>query len=516
MARYNTSSKTVTPTVKNFEGGDSYKLNPKHELISLMVSGFDNTFYEKLSDREVRFSNLIKDLAKTDPEFVAKALVYTRSVVGQRSVTHFGSTILAPFLSGTDLGKRFYSKRDRKGAKGGIVHRLDDMLEIVSCYMVLNPNKPLPNSMKKGFKSALESADTYELAKYQAKGKSISMVDIVNLVHPKPSDKMVETFKKLMNGELKQVDTVEDKNTESGIVISQRLKSGEITKDEAKVQLKEAKESNYKDLILNRKIGYMALIMNLRNILKNSSDVELVNGAVSLLTDIKLIKQSLVFPHQIDLALEVILDEFSSSDSSVRKIITALNTAYELSIPNLTELFTHGRTAVVFDTSASMTNKVALAGGRKNGSDSRLGKAALVAATLAKGIGADVFHFASYCESVKFNPLDSVNTIKNNFVKLEGRVGHGTEFNSVFNTLKGQYDRVFVISDMQGASYIKPSTYTNMHIYSIDMAGYGTTMFKPSSKMYSIYGYGADIYELVKKVEVDPNAIISEIEKIVI
>lgn len=514
MARYNTSSAKTTNKVTNFEGGTSYKLNPKYELISLMVSGLDNTFYEKLGDRETRFRDLIVNLAKTDLEFVAKALVYTRSVVGQRTVTHFGSTVLAPFLSGTELGKRFYGKRDRNKKKGGIIYRLDDMLEIVACYMALNPNKPLPNSMKKGFKSALETSDAYELAKYQGKGKAVSLVDLVNLVHPKPSENMVETFAKLMKGELKQFNTVEDKNTESGKVVASKLKSGEITKQEAETELMEAKEGNYRDLITSKKIGYLALLRNLRNILKNSSDGDLIDGAVGLLVDEKFIRKSLVFPHQIDLALEVILDEFSTSNTLARKVITALNTAYELSIPNLTELFTHGRTAVVFDTSASMTNKVTLAGGRKNGSDSRLGKAALVAATLAKGINADVYHFASYCESVKFNPLDSVNTIKNNFVKLEGRVGHGTEFNSIFTTLKGNYDRVFVISDMQGATYIKPSTYTNMHIYSIDMAGYGTSMFKPGHNIYSIYGYGADIYELVKKVEIDPNVLIKEIEAI--
>lgn len=513
MARYNTSSAKTTNKVTNFEGGTSYKLNPKYELISLMVSGLDNTFYEKLGDRETRFRDLIVNLAKTDLEFVAKALVYTRSVVGQRTVTHFGSTVLAPFLSGTELGKRFYGKRDRNKKKGGIVYRLDDMLEIVACYMALNLNKPLPNSMKKGFKSVLETSDAYELAKYQGKGKAVSLVDLVNLVHPKPSKDMAETFSKLMTGDLKQFNTVEDKNTESGIKISNRLKSGEITKEEAETQLREAKESNYRDLITSKKIGYLALLRNLRNILKNSTDHDLIDGAVGLLVDEKFIKKSLVFPHQIDLALEVILEEFNTSNTSARKVITALNTAYELSVPNLTELFTHGRTAVVFDTSASMTNKVKLAGG-KNGSDSRLGKAALVAATLAKGIGADVFHFASYCESVKFNPLDSINTIKNNFVRLEGRVGHGTEFNAIFNTLKGNYDRVFVISDMQGASYIKPSTYTNMHIYSIDMAGYGTSMFAPGKNIYSIHGYGADIYELVKKVEIDPNALIKDIEAI--
>jgi hypothetical protein len=39
-------------------------------------------------------------------------------------------------------------------------------------------------------------------------------------------------------------------------------------------------------------------------------------------------------------------------------------------------------------------------------------------------------------------------------------------------------------------------------------------MFKPGGKVYSIFGYGSDIYELVKKVEIDPNALIKEIESI--
>jgi 60 kDa SS-A/Ro ribonucleoprotein len=514
MARYNTSSVKTIKEVTNFEGGTSYSLKPKYELVSLMVSGLDNTFYEKLGERETRFRELITKLAKTDLEFVAKALIYTRSEVGQRSVTHFGSTVLAPFLSGTELGKKFYGKRNRTTKTGGIIYRLDDMLEIVACYMTLNPNKPLPNSMKKGFKDALETADTYELAKYQGKGKAVSLVDLVNLVHPKPSKEMVETFSKLMKGELKEFNTVESKNSETGQVVAARLKSGEITKEEANTQLQESKESNYRDLITSKKIGYLALLRNLRNILKNSSDADLINGATNLLMNEAFIRKSLVFPHQIDLALEVILDEFGTSSTSVRSMITALNTAYELSIPNLTELFTHGKTAVVFDTSASMTNKVTLSAGRKNGSDSCIGKAALVAATLSKGINADVYHFASYCEGVKFNPLDSVNTIKNQFVKMEGRVGHGTDFNSIFTTLKGNYDRVFVISDMQGASRITPTSYSKMHIYSIDMAGYGTSMFKAGNNIYSINGYGSDIYELVKKVEINPQVLIDEIEAI--
>jgi hypothetical protein len=514
MARYNTSTKRTPQLVENHEGGLGYSLTPKFELINILVSGFDNTFYEKLGDREIRFKELITKLAKTDPEFVAKALVYARSVVGQRTVTHFGSVALAPFLSGTDLGKRFYGKRNRRSNTGGIVHRLDDILEIVACYVALNPEKPLPNAMKKGFKSALENADAYELAKYQGKGKGVSMVDVVNLVHPKPSVEMTDTFSKLMKGELKQFNTVEDKNSEAGKVIAEKVKSGVITKDEAIVQLSEAKEENYKELISSRKIGYLALLRNLRNILKNSSDVSLMDSAVNLLVDEKFIKKSLVFPHQIDLALEVLLSEFPNSDKSMIKLATALNRAYELSIPNLTELFTHGKTAVIVDTSASMKDPVILSSGSNRGSDSRLGKAALVASTLAKGIGADVYQFASYCEPIKLNPLDTINTLKNGIVKLEGKVGHGTAFGSIFERIGKNYDRVFIISDMQGSSYINPSMYGSMVVYAVHMSGYNTTMFKPGQKVIDIFGYGSDIYEMIKKAEMNPKAILEEIENI--
>ena len=112
MARYNQKQTNTVETVTNHQGGVSVKLDPKMELVSILANGFDNTYYEKLNDRETRFADLIREIAKTDLEFVAKALVYTRSVIGQRSVTHFGSVALASVLSGNEIAKRFFSKRD--------------------------------------------------------------------------------------------------------------------------------------------------------------------------------------------------------------------------------------------------------------------------------------------------------------------------------------------------------------------------------------------------------------------
>ncbi len=526
--KYNKTKAVEKPkTVVNHQGGASFGMAPKLELISLLATGIETKFYEAEGERETRLKNLIAEISKNDKNFVAKALVYARTVIGQRSVTHIGAVNFAQHISGDELGKRFFSKRDRKANRGGIIFRLDDMLEIAACYAAKNPGKAFSNAIKKGFKDALESADAYELAKYQGKGKAITLVDIVNLVHPVPSAKMAPVFKELMNGELKQFNTVEDKNTKAGQEVAAQLKSGEITKAEATVALQEAKEDNYAELISTRKIGYLALLRNLRNILKNTKDKALIDAACELLTDEKLIKQSLVFPHQIDLALEVMLMEFSATE--MIKFANALDKAYTLAIPNLTELFPTGRTAVVWDTSASMTSQGTVSNGSKVSAvkykTTAATKAALIGATLAKGVGADLYHFASDCQRIKFNPNDSVNSIKNAGLALTGIVGHGTSFDSIFRNLKGAYDRIFIISDMQGGDSLVSNSsyqsYTRQHgqpyIYTVDMAGYGTTMFKPNTnKLIQLFGYSADIYEYIKKAEIDPKAILAEIEAIVI
>jgi 60 kDa SS-A/Ro ribonucleoprotein len=509
MARYNTKS-TGTPTVINHQGGTAYALDAKSELVSILATGLDNKYYENLGERENRLAYVIENVASVDKTFVAKAMVYARSVMGQRTVTHFGAVELAKHLSGDNLGTRFFSKRSRKENKGGIIFRLDDMLEIAACYKAVNPGKQLSNAIKKGFKEALEAADEYELAKYQAKNKEVSLVDIINLVHPKPSEKMKDVFAKLMKGELKQFNTVEDKNTKTGQEVAAKVKAGAITKEEAEEELKEAKGENFAELIATKKIGYLALLRNIRNILKTDAQSEVVKNACGLLTDEKLIKQSLVFPHQIDLALEIIVGEFGNE---ARPFVKALNEAYELAIPNLVELFQNGRTAVVFDSSGSMSTPICLAS-KKAGSESAISKAALIAATLAKGINADVFHYADDCVEIKFNALDTVNTLKKQFLSKQGSVGYGTNFSSIIDTLGTNYDRVFVISDMQGKDRLDNVKWKNIHIYSVDIAGYGTTMFKPGSKVYQIFGYSADIYELIKKVEIDPKALIKEIEAI--
>ena len=560
MAKYNTKTEKVVKRTTTHQGGSGFTQDPKHELIGILATGMGNNFYESEGEREKRFKELVDKISKKDKTFVAKAMVYARSVFGQRSVTHFGAVELMPHLSGDSLGKRFFTKRNRKRNEGGVIYRLDDMAEILAAYFAKNGNDAsIPNSLKKGFREAIENADAYELAKYQMKGRSVSLVDIVNLVHPRESDRngtiditkdeylkatagtkfevpegqeindviRVPALRALVLGILKQFDTVEDKNTETGKVVAEKVKSGEITKAQAAVELNEKKTENYGELIKTKKIGYLALIRNLRNILK-TNDTALLDEACKLLVEPQFIRKSLVFPHQIDLAMEIMLIEFSGAQMA--KVTKALGEAYELSIPNLAELFPYGKTAIVYDTSGSMSGgwgggcKISYNGKSKGINSSPVEKAALVAATFAKGVAGDVYHFGTSCKQVTgWNPNDSVNTLKRHFVAQSGRCGHGTQYSTIFPELArvgGQYDRVFIMTDEQSADSVEHAyksycaKYGTPHVYFINLVGYGPTVMKQNTKVHRIFGYSADIYELAKKTEIDPEAIIKEINAI--
>ena len=212
------------------------------------------------------------------------------------------------------------------------------------------------------------------------------------------------------------------------------------------------------------------------------------------------------------------LTEFNGRQLS--QVAQALNLAYERSIPDLAELFNDGRTAVVLDVSGSMTSRIQTGKG-VSGNSSALDKGALVGATLAKGIGADMYVFANNCAPVRFNPLDSINTLKNALLHGTG-VGGGTSWGSIFPVLQqyGKYDRVFIISDEQGADQVETSyrSYCAAHgtpnTFVINMCGYAPTMIKEGTKVHRLYGYTADIYETAKRIEIDLDAVITEINKI--
>src|ERR1022692_1432669 len=248
MSKFNATLVQPKTLTTNLAGGEAFSQTDELALVSLLLTSFVNDQFYR--DAKTSLDELRKLASKIkDKEFVAKAAIYARDKFGMRSITHALAGELTSELSGEEWGKNFYDK---------IVVRVDDMTEILSYYLAYKTSKDspkFPNSLKKGFAKAFDKFDNYQLAKYAGKNKEVKLVDVVNIVHPVPSDRNKEALESLIKGELKSTETWEAKLSKAG----QTAES-----DEDLVQLK---ADAWQDLISTKKIGYFALLKNLRNII---------------------------------------------------------------------------------------------------------------------------------------------------------------------------------------------------------------------------------------------------------
>lgn len=471
MARFNQT--TTTKTV-NLAGGEAYSQTPELELISILLTSFANDqFYRSANDTFDKLKSLIN---QCNPLFVAKALVYARAQFGMRSITHVGASELAKYLSKETWAKNFYD---------AIVYRPDDMLEIMSYHSSVNGK--IPNSMKKGFASAIGKFSKYELAKYRGEGKGFKLIDVVNMVHPVPTEKNEDAISLLVKGELKSFDTWETELSQAGQI---------ATSEEEKSELK---KEVWIRLIKDKKIGYFALLRNLRNIIEQAP--EILVEALELLTNENLIKKSLVLPFRFTTAFEEITK--LTEGKIVRETLIALNKAVDISIKNVPVF--DGETLVVLDVSGSMSGRPAQIG-------------SLFSAILIKSNNSDFMVFSDRARYVNVNPMDSTITIAGSLRFAAG----GTNFRGIFKVANKKYDRVIILSDMQGwvgfdtptkeFNEWKKNTGANPFVYSFDLQGYGSMQF-PEQNVFCLAGFSDKVFDIMKLLEQDKNALINTIKE---
>lgn len=469
MPKFNT--KQVDPSLTaNLAGGQAHQQSPQLEMVSILLTSFANDqFYKSGNDTLATLKLLIQ---KCNPKFSAKAAIYARTKFGMRSISHVAASELAIQIGGCEWAKDFYNQ---------IIYRPDDMLEILS-YHKANNGK-ISNAMKKGFASAFDKFDAYQLAKYRGEGKGVKLIDVVNLVHPIPVEKNAEAIKLLTKGELKSTDTWEAKLTAAG-----QSEDVELGKKEA-----------WSDLIKERKIGYFALLKNLRNIMTQAP--EILTEAIAMIVDEKLIKKSLVLPFRFITAFNEIKD---LPVSLARQVMVGISKAIDISLGNVPKY--DGETLVVLDVSGSMQGPPAEIG-------------SLFAACLTKANNCDLITFDTSARYVNVNTLDSITSIAGSIPFTGG----GTDFNIMFRVANKKYDRIIILSDMQGwvghnTPKVAFATYKNVYganpfIYSFDLAGHGTMQF-PENKVFAIAGFSDKVFDLMSLLETDKQAMINEINKI--
>jgi hypothetical protein len=127
--------------------------------------------------------------------------------------------------------------------------------------------------------------------------------------------------------------------------------------------------------------------------------------------------------------------------------------------------------------------------------------------------------FDDYARYQNVNPLDSTISIAKSIKFHSG----GTNFHSIFQTANRKYDRIIILSDMQGwighdtpareYNAYKAATGANPFIYSFDLNPYGTLQF-PEDRVFCLAGFSEKVFQIMGLLEKDRRALITEINKV--
>lgn len=231
MGTVNTEATVGRRTSRTFEGAPARKTTGMEELrrAALSCLMWENTFYESGSDLAERLANCVP---RVDPEELGGFIVDLRTEYNLRHVPLFLVTEMCKYDSHKEYVRRIIQL---------MVTRPDDVTELLAMWWK-DGKKPLSMQLKRGIADVLGNFTEYQLGKYQNKG-AIKLVDVFNVVHPKPpSATHKKLWKKFIDGKIATPDTWE-------VELSKNGNSG----------------AAWMRLIDEKKLGGLATLRNLRN-----------------------------------------------------------------------------------------------------------------------------------------------------------------------------------------------------------------------------------------------------------
>lgn len=524
MSRFNEPSTNTRKTV-NHEGEVAFAMTPELDLYSqVCTASLQPKFYSPDSNDQIL--RLRDTISKVDPELVCKLAVYAREKMYLRSV---------PLVLMVELLKNFNDSKQKgkrdpallKKSTTRVIQRADEITEILSYFVKANNRTEtkklgkLPNAFKKAVAESFHKFDEYQLAKYNKDG-SIKLRDALFLTHPKPSsDKQKELFKKLVDNSLSEPYTWE--------VEFSKLGQQTFNSEEEKTK---AFSEKWKELVESKKLGYMALMRNLRNILKYGASKELINSVCEKLTDPKEVLNSKQLPFRYWSAFRSLGNEpsrrggYSSNIEqkeldpfAVKQINNALEKAIKISIDNLSGFGEDTRVLIASDVSGSMQSNIS------ENSQVQYYDIGLLLGQLLQSKCKNVVtgFFGDDWKVTNFSSGD----VLNNTLELhrrEGEVGYSTNGYKVIqwlNTKNVEVDKVMIFTDCQlwNSSGTRDSLQQEWHkyrqkfpkakLYLFDLAGYGNVPLDIhfEKNVYLIAGWSEKIFEVMEAIENGGNAI---------
>jgi 60 kDa SS-A/Ro ribonucleoprotein len=244
MARTNTRVNTKTVTHES-GAGRSFRSDIELKRTAATCLLFEPTFYERGNDIADRLASLASKVKFKD---LADTALWTRKGLNLRHV----SLYLAVLAMQKDNGSK-------RAFVGDVIQRADEMAEMIALYWKVNgKDAPLAGGLKKGIADAFGKFDEYQLGKWDSRNSAIRLRDVMFLTHPKPSKDREDLYNRIAEGKTLRADTWE-----------KRLSAGQD------------KGVAFSSLLAENKLGAMALLRNLRNMVQSNVDRQLILDALS-------------------------------------------------------------------------------------------------------------------------------------------------------------------------------------------------------------------------------------------
>lgn len=478
MSKFNKSKEKLT----TYEGGRAYHRSLLKQWVNYMMGNrIEPGFYEDNLWMEEQIKHLTEEVINTyGAGYAAKVAIFSRDVLGMRSVSQFVAAMLNGY---TFEGKRAFYVR--------FFSRPDDVAEVFA--ILENYGWKRSHALIRGAADYISSLDAYTLGKYKLARKNFNMYDIVNITHAHSA-----AINQLKNGTLENPDTWE-------VAISANM-SGE------------ERHNEWIRLVQEGKLGYMALLRNLRNIgeaysaqfrkLKNHA--EFVDEVVSQLTNEQKIRGSKVFPYRIYTACLYLQKGLLLNGYFVEQVTSALEQAFIIATNNVPEL--EGRNVVVLDVSGSMDQPIS------ERSEVSVLEASACQALIMLLRNPDTAVIKFGLKATVSTKYSDANVSPFKYLKYlcdNEDCGHATNLGSVvpFLGLMGNIDRIFLYSDMQvmNKRYATWGFETqsfnswvcdhNVYVYSYDLGMYSGSAVSDNNQFMFISALNDAIYELIPYFE---------------
>lgn len=263
---------------------------------------WENSFYEDGKSHAERIKHLVSQVS---PTFVGELAKRARNEFKLRHV---------PLKLVRELA------RNGKLAANQLtdaIERPDEISEFLSIYWA-EGRTPIANQVKKGLANAFGKFNEFQLSKWDKNSSAISLRDVMFMVHANPKGRE-DLFKRIANEELATADTWET-----------RLSAGAD------------KGETFADLMSNGKLGAMAFLRNLRNMVEAGIPEQMIRAYaetvnVEKVLPFRYVAAARIMPQFEDMLEKMMLRSLSSQEKLPGKTVLLVDVSGSMFGPKVSE-----------------------------------------------------------------------------------------------------------------------------------------------------------------------------------